>query len=156
MKIFLQVSFLCLLALSAQAINKADPNGKEFGVQQGFDKAPVSIDEALKNFEKYKEATMVLQGTVKSVCKEMGCWFIIEQGSSQVRVLLKDHGFAVPQTLVNRKVLAVGKLVQKEVPAKVARHYMKDEGLPESQIEKVTDAQKVYQFIADGVRLNEK
>ena len=64
---------------------------------------------------------------------------------------MKDYGFTVPKELQNKKVRVTGVMEQKELPVKVVRHYMKDEGRPDDEIKKVNAPQKVFQFVAEGI-----
>ncbi len=41
----------------------------------------------------------------------------------------------------------------KELPVKVVKHYLKDEGRPQAEIDKVTQPQKTFEFVANGVAL---
>ena len=82
-----------------------------------------------------------------------GCWFELSEGQQVVRITMKDYGFTVPKDIINKKVKVVGVMENKELPVKVVKHYMKDEGRPQAEIDKVTQPQKTFEFVANGVAL---
>ncbi len=118
-----------------------------------FTQAPLKLGDVVKNFEQYKDKKVVLSTEVKEVCAKEGCWMKIEDQKTVVRVMMKNHGFKVPTDIKNKTVLVEGVLVQKELPINAVKHFLKDEGKSEAEINKVTGPQKVFQFVADGVKL---
>ena len=126
---------------------------KTFGKMDPVNAPQVKMTEVMNGFEKYKGQNIALTGNVKKVCKMSGCWFEMADGSETVRITMKDYGFTVPKDIVDKSVKVVGVMEQKELPAKVVKHYMKDEGLPQSEINKVKEPKKVFEFVATGVEL---
>jgi hypothetical protein len=118
-----------------------------------FKQAPIKLATLVKDAAQYKDKKVVVSGEVKEVCKKEGCWMKIEDQKVSLRTIMKNHGFKVPTEIENKTVLVEGTLVEKELPANAVKHYMRDEGKPEAEINKVTGPQKVFQFIADGVKL---
>jgi Domain of unknown function (DUF4920) len=141
--------FLVLLATSAFAADKTAE--KVFGKMEPQSAAQTTLSDATKNFEKYKGQPIALTGTVKKVCQSSGCWFELSQGEQVVRITMKDYGFTVPKDILNKSVKVVGVMESKTLPVKVVRHYMKDEGRPQSEIDKVNEPQKTFEFVANGV-----
>jgi len=41
------------------------------------------------------ENPILVEGTVVDVCQKAGCWMVVSDGSRQMRVTMKEHGFAV-------------------------------------------------------------
>jgi uncharacterized protein YdeI (BOF family) len=126
---------------------------KTFGKMEPQNATATTLTEVTGNFEKFKEKNIVLSGTVKKVCEMSGCWFELSEGQQVVRITMKDYGFTVPKDIINKKVQVVGIMENKELPVKVVKHYMKDEGRPQAEIDKVTEPQKTFQFVANGVAL---
>lgn len=131
----------------------ASATATEFGDVSKMGADSTQLDAVVKNYEKYKTQTILTSGTVKKVCEKMGCWFVLEDGKTQVRVLMKDNGFSVPANLVGKRVKMLGSIQQKELPVKVLRHYLKDEGKSDKDVEKITQPQTVFLFEASGVRI---
>lgn len=143
--------FFMLMATLTFAGEKT--GAKTFGTMEPASARQVSMSEAIKGYEKYKGQNILMAGTVKKVCQMSGCWFEMADGTEKVRITMKDYGFTVPKDIVDKSVKVVGIMEQKELPAKVVKHYMKDEGLPQSEIDKVKEPKKVFEFVASGVTL---
>jgi uncharacterized protein YdeI (BOF family) len=144
MRILMAVLLMQLTGFSAVA-------AETFGTGD-FSTPPVKLATLLQDFEQYKDKKVVISGEVKDVCKEEGCWLKIEDQKISVRTVMKNHGFKVPAAIKHKTVLVAGMLVQKELPASVVKHYLRDEGKSEAEINKVDKPQKVFQFIADAVQ----
>ena len=113
----------------------------------------VSIAEAVKKFQPENEKDLFVTGKVSKVCKTKGCWLSLSSGPTTVRTLFKDYGFFVPKELVGKKVKVFGKLVSKEISAAKARHYLKDDGATMKELNKVRKPQRVFEFVAAGVKV---
>ncbi len=112
----------------------------------------VKLATLMKEFSQYDGKTVVTEGKVYEVCTKEGCWMKLQDGTAKVRVLMKEHGFTVPKEIKGKTVKLEGVLEQKEMPPQVIKHYLKDEGKSQAEIDKVTAPQKMFQFIATGVR----
>ena len=145
MRVIIALFFLQMLsgqAMAAEIFGKGD-----------FSKPPMKLETLVKDFNKYKDQKVVVTAAGTEVCKQEGCWMKIHDGGTPVRAIMKDHGFKGPTEIKDKTVLVEGTLIQKEIPANAAKHFLRDEGKPEAEIEKVKGPQKVFQFIADGVKL---
>jgi starvation-inducible outer membrane lipoprotein len=142
---------LMLVACVAFAADKAVE--KTFGKMEPQGAQTATLTEVTSNFSKYKGQNVSMTGTVKKVCQSSGCWFELAQGTQAVRITMKDYGFTVPKDILNKKVTVVGVMESKELPVKAVKHYMKDEGRPQAEIDKVTEPQKTFEFVANGVAL---
>jgi hypothetical protein len=68
-----------------------------------------------------------LEGTVKTVCRNKGCWLELEQGTRSIHVTFKDYAFFVPKDAAGRTVVAEGLIrVKKESASDLA--HLKAEG----------------------------
>lgn len=45
--------------------------------------------------EKFVDQTVLVEGRVTDVCQKAGCWMVMSDGSQEIRVLMKEHGFSV-------------------------------------------------------------
>ncbi|MBY0386000.1 DUF4920 domain-containing protein, partial [bacterium] len=140
-------SILCMI-VAAFTFAGEKTGAKTFGTMEPASARQVSLTEAMKGYDKYKGQNILMVGTVKKVCQMSGCWFEMADGAEKVRITMKDYGFTVPKDIVDKPVKVVGLLEQKELPVKVVKHYMKDEGLPQSEIDKVKEPKKVFEFVA--------
>ena len=66
-------------------------------------------------------------------------------------VKFKDYKFFMPKDIVGKDVVLEGQAVVKQVPVKQLKHYAKDAGKSEEDIEKIKESKREIQFIAAGV-----
>lgn len=116
-------------------------------------KSPVvTLEDILKNPEKYENKKIILEGTVKGVCQKKGCWMevVAEPDQPGVRVTFKDYGFFVPKDVAGYKVRAEGKIKISTLSKEEADHY-EEEG---AQVVRNPDGTvKEIGFVAYGVEL---
>jgi hypothetical protein len=72
--------------------------------------------------------------------------------SEPMRVTFKDYGFFVPVSLMGKKVLMEGQLIEKEVSVKDLRHFAKDAGATKEEIKKITTAKNEWQFVVAALK----
>jgi hypothetical protein len=85
----LLVSFLALLPLKDDPILRGAPLG---------DSPVVALARVVKNPRAYEGRSIILEGTVRNVCQNKGCWMELGTGrrGKGLRVTFKDYGFFVP------------------------------------------------------------
>ncbi len=147
------MKMLFILSVAMMFLSSAHAETKVFGKMDPAKAQPVKLADVTQSFEKYKGQNIAMTGSVKKVCEMSGCWFELADGKEAVRITMKDYGFTVPKEIVKKSVKVVGVMEQKELPVKVVKHYMKDEGKSQAEIDKVTQPQKVFEFVANGVEL---
>lgn len=114
-------------------------------------KEPVSVQYAVENFMRLGGKELLLEGTVTKVCEMKGCWMGLRSADSELRVTFKNYGFFVSPKLIDRMVWAQGRLHEEVMTVGQARHFARDAGLPESEVEKITQPVKEYRFVATAV-----
>ncbi len=147
----------CMLAIALASVDasarfREEPRSASKGVTYG---AGVSAGERLtldaamkaKSFGKSVRVT----GNVTEVCKVKGCWMMLRDGATTVRVTFKDYGFFMPKNLVGRTVALEGVLTEETLTEKDARHYAEDAGKSAKEIAAIVGDQKEYSFEATGV-----
>ncbi|WP_053992162.1 DUF4920 domain-containing protein [Mangrovimonas sp. TPBH4] len=94
---------------------------------------------------------------VDEVCQAKGCWMKLDLGDEkQVMVKFKDYGFFVPKNIAGKEVIVNGMAYVSETSVAELRHYAQDAGQSEEEIAKITDPERTYTFMADGVLLKEE
>ena len=68
-----------------------------------------------------------------------------------IMVKFKDYKFFMPKDIVGKDVVLEGEASYKEVSVKQLKHYAKDAGKSEADIEKIKESKKELQFVAKGV-----
>lgn len=97
-----------------------------------------------------------MMATVKEVCQAKGCWMTLEmEDSTEVLVRFKDYGFFVPKNIAGQEVIVNGKAYVAETSVEELRHYAKDAGKSDEEIESITEPERTYAFLADGVLVKE-
>lgn len=93
-----------------------------------------------------------ITGKIREVCQAKGCWMKVDLADgNEVFVKFKDYGFFVPTDAAEKTVVMNGQAFIEEMSVDEQRHYAEDEGLPKSEIEKITKPKKTLRFEADGV-----
>lgn len=101
--------------------------------------------------EKKFNTTVALKATVVEVCQVKGCWMILVDGDTKVRVTFKDYGFFMPKNLAGAVVVVEGVLSEEVLSEKDARHYAEDAGKSKAEIAKIKGDQRELGFEATGV-----
>ena len=105
MRSLIAVSFAALLA--SQAVAGSQTFGKPLkGLPLTTLAAVLEKPEAGKS--------VALEGTIKAVCQDKGCWLTFEQGEKSVHVTFEGYSFFVPKDSAGQKVKLEGKVVMKQ------------------------------------------
>ena len=119
------------------------------------DKDVVSADQMASHYKGMKVGdtlTSKMVAKVDEVCQMKGCWMTLNlEDDNQVMVKFKDYGFFVPKDIAGKDVIVNGLAYVEEVSVDDQRHYAKDAGKTEDEIEAITAPKKTYAFEADGV-----
>jgi hypothetical protein len=113
--------FIMLLALAAGAAAETRL-GKPLTLNE-----PIPIDKLMAGADKYLGKTVQVKGTVRDVCRMMGCWMEIADASGKsVRIKVKDGAIVFPKTSVGKTATAEGTFskleLTKEQAIAQARH----------------------------------
>lgn len=90
--------------------------------------------------------------TILDVCQKKGCWMTLDLGAeNQSFVKFTDYAFFVPKDAKQDEVIVNGKAYIHEESVERQKHYAKDGGQSQSEIDKITEPKKTMYFMADGV-----
>ncbi|WP_290838305.1 DUF4920 domain-containing protein [Flavobacterium sp.] len=135
-----------------------EPKYASFGKKITADKALTNV-QMLKKYESLKTGDTIqvkFKSTVTSVCKKKGCWMkmtLPEKKEAFVR--FKDYEFFVPLNADNSQGIVSGKAFIDVVTVAELKHYAKDGGKSQAEIDKIKEPQVTYAFTADGVLLQQ-
>ncbi len=73
---------------------------------------PTTLAAVLEKPENGK--TVALEGAIKAVCANKGCWLTFEQAGKSVHVTFEGYSFFVPKDSAGQKVKLEGKVVVKQ------------------------------------------
>ncbi|MBM3442275.1 MAG: DUF4920 domain-containing protein [Bacteroidetes bacterium] len=92
------------------------------------------------------------RGKVVEVCLEKGCWMKLAQADGKtLMVRFKDYGFFMPKNIVGKEVLLEGDASYRQMSVDMQRHYAKDAGKSEEEIQRIREPKRDLQFVAKGV-----
>ncbi len=79
-------------------------------------KEATPIDKLVASPEQYVGKMVQVKGTMRDVCREMGCWTeLLDPGSGKhIRVKVNDGEIVFPATAIGKTVIAEGKLAKVE------------------------------------------
>lgn len=122
---------------------------KAFGDSVQSTTAPLPLAEAIKTPSPQK--IVRIQAKVVEVCQKKGCWMMLTDGSTTMRITFKDYGFFMPKDLAGRTIIAEGILSEDILAEKDARHYAEDAGKSKEEIAKIKGDQKTITMVAQSV-----
>lgn len=112
----------------------------------------VAAAALLDDPEPFVGQSLVVEGRVADVCQKAGCWMVIADGDRTMRVMMKDHAFAVPKDCDGEVARVAGTVVAKDVDAATVAHFEGEAAKPEVMPEKAPG--RTYQLVASAVQLN--
>lgn len=116
----------------------------------------VAMSKEYKEMKAGDTLNSKMVATVKEVCQAKGCWMTLQmEDSTEVMVRFKDYGFFVPKNIAGQEVVVNGKAYVAETSVDELRHYAKDAGKSDEEIETITEPERTYAFLADGVLVKE-
>lgn len=132
------------------------PEYASFGKKITADKA-LSNDKMWLKYQLLKAgdtANVKFASKISSVCKKKGCWMTMAlPAGNEAFVKFKDYEFFVPLNADNSNAIVSGKAFVEEVSVAELKHYAKDEGKSQGEIDKIKSPKVTYAFIAEGVLL---
>jgi len=142
---------LLLLASAAGAeAERAVPAGVDYGAGLTLE-GTTPLREVVNHPELHVDRTLLVKGRIRDVCQKKGCWMVLTDGESRIRVRFADYGFFVPKDSSGKDAYVEGRVAVEEISEKEARHYEAEaiDGDPS----KIQGDQRVVTFTATGVRL---
>jgi hypothetical protein len=116
----------------------------------------------------YVGQTVKVEGVVREVCQQAGCWFTLDAGTARpvrIRVARKEDGsyaFTMPKDVSGRRVVVQGTLAEATLSAEEQQHLAEDgqaahengdagSATPAAPTDSTLQAQSEYQLTASGV-----
>ena len=116
----------------------------------------VEMDKKFKSLKKGDTIEVKFKTKINKSCKKKGCWMRLDLGNDdESLVRFKDYGFFVPLNAAGKEVVVHGKAYLDVVTVAQLKHYAKDEGASQEEIDKITKDQITYAVESDGVLLAE-
>jgi hypothetical protein len=119
-----------------------------FGTAPETDKEPTDVAVLMADPESRLDQRMTVSGRMTDVCTNRGCWAVFESGGDMLRIVARDHGFAIPAELRGAAV-AHGVLERDEMSPEAAEHMVSEDGADPALL----DDPVAYRLVADGVKV---
>lgn len=100
-----------------------------------------------------QELSCKLSGSVNAVCKKKGCWMVLKQDSTEMRVTFKDYGFFMPLDCEGKNAIIEGVAKIEVTSVADLKEYAKDDGQSKEEIDAIKEPLKELVFEAKGVIL---
>ena len=117
----------------------------------------LSTKEAADLYKTLKVGDTVVtkfEAKINEVCSTKGCWMRLDLGDDEAMVRFKDYGFFMPLNAEGH-VIVNGKAFISEISVDELKHYAKDAGKSEDEINAITEPEVTMSFEADGVLLED-
>lgn len=130
-----------------------------FGEEITSDNA-ISQAEMLEKFQNMKEGDTIpikFKSNILDVCQKKGCWMSMDlEGDKDAFVRFTDYGFFVPLDAANQETIVEGRAFLSVVTVDELKHYAKDGGKSQEEIDAITEPKITYAIQADGVLIEDK
>ena len=95
--------------------------------------------------------------TINECCQKKGCWMMVDMGNGEeMRVKFKDYGFFVPKDAAGRTATMEGWAYKSTLSVDEYKHYLKDGGATQEEIDAVTEPKDEWSFMAHGVIIKDE
>ena len=110
------------------------------------------LSKAIATAEADKDKLQQLSGTIGEVCKKKGCWFVLQDGTLQARVMMRDPKyFVIPIKSSGKKARLEGRLITKVFTEANVKHIEHDAGRDPA---KVSGTRKEFVIMARAVEID--
>lgn len=143
-----------LLALNAPSAAVFQEGYASFGAKISPAKA-LTKEQMFKKYAGLKKGDTLqvkFKSRIHAVCKKKGCWMTLDlKDEERAFVKFKDYEFFVPLNADGSDAIVSGKAFVSIESVAEQKHYAKDGGKSQAEIDKITKPKRTYGFMADGV-----
>ncbi len=131
------------------------PSTGNFGKEVNYEQA-VPADQVAANFLESDTITLTVFGHISAACKHSGCWMDLDLGNdNSLHVTFEEEAFTVPLDAAGKNAIVQGIAIRELIPVETLRNYARDEGKSEEEVAAITVPVYYYEFIADGILIEE-
>lgn len=118
----------------------------------------ITKEDMFAKFKDLKEGDTInlkFKSNIKDVCQKKGCWMTMDLADGkETFVKFKDYAFFVPMNAMNQEAIVNGKAFVNIETVERLKHYAKDGGKTQAEIDSITQPKVTYSFMADGVLIS--
>jgi len=141
-----RISLIPLLAVFGLSTALA---GEWLGAAPQAPAEPIDVATLMSDPDARVDQQVTVAGRMTDVCTNRGCWAVFESNGEMLRIVARDHGFAIPADARGQAV-AHGVLERHEISRKAAEHMIEADGADPATLEDPVS----YRLVAEGVRLS--
>jgi hypothetical protein len=135
----------------------AEVNVAKYGDTTITEEGAMSMSEFISSVEGKDSMEVKLTATINECCKKKGCWMTVDMGNGEeMRVTFKDYGFFVPKNADGMTATFQGWAFPDTLSVEDQKHYLKDEGASQEEIDAVTAPLAEWSFVATGVIIKDE
>lgn len=123
------------------------------------DKEVLTQDEMIEKYQNLKIGDTIavkFSSKVNSVCQSKGCWMRLDMGNNESFVKFKDYAFFMPKDIAGQDVIVDGKAFVEQTSVEDLKHFAKDDGKSQEEIDAITEPKLTLSFLSSGVLIPEK
>ncbi|NQW29518.1 MAG: DUF4920 domain-containing protein [Ignavibacteria bacterium] len=138
------IAVCCVAVLLVAGCSKRD----FVGVRPNTDAEMLTVSQAKQ--DQFLNKLVVVKGDVLSVCQDEGCWMVVTDGRTAMRVTFEAGGFTVPINLVGG-VIMEGTLKSAFVTEQEGKAIVKSTLGTDAEVDSITGNRRIPMFTATGV-----
>jgi hypothetical protein len=119
----------------------------------------ISKEELYSKYKNLKEGDTLevkFLSSIKNVCQKKGCWMNVElSDSDDAFIRFKDYGFFMPLNASGSEAIMEGKAFVSVESVDDLKHYAKDAGKSQEEVDAITEPEITYSFTATGVLIKQ-
>ncbi|WP_412069595.1 DUF4920 domain-containing protein [Rubrivirga sp. IMCC43871] len=139
-------------------VSAVETDGTPFGgpVPSGVALSP---DDLAADAETYAGKTVVVEGTVREVCQQAGCWLTLASADGQtIRVEVprdetESYVYTFPKDIDGQTVRLAGRLAVETESVEDLRHYAQDAGASDAELDAITAPRQTLVLTASGAEV---
>lgn len=159
-------SFIFVILIAAACQNNTQQSAKHqsekvtassgtFGNAVIHDEA-IAADRVKELFTTGDTVAAKVFGHISASCKHSGCWMELDLGNGEaLYVTFKDESFTIPLDAAGKNAVAEGLAVRELIPVEKLKNFAREDGKSEEEIAAITEPVYAYEFIANGVLIEE-
>lgn len=145
-------------ATAEAVVEEIAVNYQSFG-EPITDEEVLTQDEMFAKYQNLKVGDTIavkFSSKVNSVCQSKGCWMRLNMGDNESFVKFKDYAFFMPKDIAGQDVIVDGKAFVEQTSVEDLKHFAKDDGKSQEEIDAITEPKLTLSFLSSGVLIPEK
>lgn len=148
MKSYHQLVVCTTIALALIVVTMGCSKRDFVGTRPDTEGEILTVSQAVQG--QFLNKKVVVRGDVLHVCQDEGCWMVVTDGRSSMRISFESEAFTVPISLVGR-VIVEGELKLEFLTEQEARAVMTSVGIDSDSVSAIQGNQRFPIFTATGV-----